>query len=231
MSIRQEIDTTIKAIADSFRFLEDLGCKGFDCQAASLQTLEHWQAASEYHPETLEVVRQDLRECRRCRLWKRRSHIVFGEGNPQAPLMFVGEGPGFDEDQTGKPFVGAAGQLLTKIIQAMHLNRVDVYIGNVIKCRPPGNRTPLSDEIKTCLPFLRRQIGVIKPQFICTLGSVAAQALLQTKEPISRLRGKWHMCMGIRVMPTYHPAYLLRTPERKRDVWKDIQLIMKELNL
>ena len=213
MSIRQEIDITIKAIADTFRFFENLGCNGFECQATSLQALEKWQASAEYHHETLEVVRQDLGECQRCRLWKRRSYIVFGEGNPNARLMFVGEGPGFDEDQTGKPFVGAAGQLLTKIIQAMQLNRADVYIANIIKCRPPGNRTPLSDEIKT------------------TLGSVAAQALLQTKSPISRLRGNWRTSMGIRVMPTYHPAYLLRNPDRKRDVWEDIKLIMKELNI
>ena len=231
MSIRQEIDIAIKAIADTFRFFEDLGCNGFECQATSLQALEKWQASAEYHHETLEVVRQDLGECQRCRLWKRRSYIVFGEGSPNARLMFVGEGPGFDEDQTGKPFVGAAGQLLTKIIQAMQLNRADVYIANIIKCRPPGNRTPLPDEIKTCLPFLHRQIEVIKPQFICTLGSVAAQALLQTKSPISRLRGNWRTSMGIRVMPTYHPAYLLRNPDRKRDVWEDIKLIMKELNI
>jgi len=157
-----------------------------------------------------------------------RSHIVFGEGNPRAKLVFVGEGPGFEEDQQGRPFVGAAGQLLTKIIEAIHLTRGQVYICNIVKCRPPGNRTPLADEIETCAPFVERQIAAIKPDFICTLGGVAAQRILRTTEPISRLRGRFQDYNGIRVLPTYHPAYLLRNADKKRDVWEDMKLLIKE---
>jgi uracil-DNA glycosylase family 4 len=156
---------------------------------------------------------------------------VFGEGNPNAQLVFVGEGPGFDEDQSGRPFVGAAGGLLTKIIVAMHLTREMVYIGNVVKCRPPGNRNPAPGEIHQCLPFLKRQLAAIRPRVICALGKVAAQTLLETDTPISRLRGQFHEAMGIAVMPTFHPAYLLRNPEKKRDVWSDVQQIMKMLEV
>jgi DNA polymerase len=159
---------------------------------------------------------------------QRRKHIVFGEGSAKSRLVFVGEGPGFEEDQRGQPFVGAAGQLLTKIIEAMKLTRDQVYICNVTKCRPPGNRDPEADEIETCLPFLERQIAAIRPDFICTLGRIAAQALLKTDAPISRLRGRFHSYHGIKLLPTYHPAYLLRNPDKKRDVWNDMQMLMKE---
>ena len=153
---------------------------------------------------------------------------MFGDGNPKAKLVFVGEGPGFEEDRKGQPFVGAAGQLLTKIIEAIKLTRNQVYICNIIKCRPPGNRNPEPDEISACFPFLKRQIAGIKPDFIVALGAVAAQTLLGTTESISRLRGRFHEYKGIRVLPTYHPAYLLRNTDKKREVWEDMKMLMKE---
>ena len=167
-------------------------------------------------------------DCQRCRLAKDRKNIVFGSGSPSAKLLFVGEGPGFEEDQQGEPFVGAAGQLLTKIIEAIHLHRAEVYICNIVKCRPPQNRNPQPDEIKTCFQFLNRQIAAIRPDFICALGSIAAQTLLNTAVPISRLRGRFHEYKGIKLLPTYHPAYLLRNSEKKRDVWEDMKVLMKE---
>jgi DNA polymerase len=177
---------------------------------------------------TLEAVREELGECRRCKLHPTRTNIVFGTGNPKAKLAFVGEGPGRDEDLQGKPFVGLAGQLLTKIIQAIQLTREEVYITNIIKCRPPGNRNPEPDEIKACEPFLIKQLEVIRPKLICALGTFAAQTLLKTEERISLLRGKFHQYQGIPLMPTYHPAYLLRNPNFKRDVWEDMKKIKKE---
>jgi DNA polymerase len=146
-------------------------------------------------------------------------------------LVFVGEGPGYEEDRQGEPFVGAAGQLLTKIIQAMNLTRDQVYICNIIKCRPPGNRNPKADEIQTCSPFLVRQLKAIAPEFIVALGTFAAQTLLETSEPISRMRGRFYDYRGIKLMPTYHPAFLLRNPEKKRDVWEDVQKLMKEMGI
>jgi len=181
--------------------------------------------------ETLEEIRADLGDCTRCRLSENRKNIVFGEGNPRARLLFVGEGPGGDEDVQGRPFVGAAGQLLTKIIGAMGLTREEVYIANIIKCRPPNNRNPQPDEIETCFPFLRRQIDAIRPEVICALGKFAAQTLLQTDAPISRLRNRFHDYRGIAVMPTFHPAYLLRNEASKRDTWQDVKKIMKRLGL
>jgi DNA polymerase len=180
--------------------------------------------------ENLDTIRHELGDCRRCKLHKGRKHIVFGEGNPQARLVFVGEGPGHDEDVQGLPFVGRAGQLLTKIIQSIDLTREDVYICNIIKCRPPGNRNPERDEIEACLPFLQRQLKAIEPEFICALGTFAAQTLLQTKTPISKLRGTFHAYEGIRLLPTYHPAFLLRNPNKKRDVWEDVQKLQAAYN-
>jgi uracil-DNA glycosylase family 4 len=178
--------------------------------------------------ESLADIRADIGECVRCKLASGRTHIVFGQGAPAARLMFVGEGPGHEEDLAGEPFVGAAGQLLNKIIEAMRLQRGDVYIANVVKCRPPGNRQPEEDEIAACSPFLSRQIAAVRPLFVCTLGGCAAQTLLRTRAPISRLRGRFHEVDGLRVLPTFHPAYLLRNPEHKRAVWEDMQLLMKE---
>jgi len=176
----------------------------------------------------LQDIRLDLGDCQRCRLAKDRKNIVFGAGNSAAKLVFVGEGPGFEEDQQGEPFVGPAGQLLNKIIAAIRLTRAQVYICNIVKCRPPRNRNPQPDEIKTCFQFLERQIAAIRPDLICALGTIAAQTLLNTAEPISRLRGRFHDYKGIRLLATYHPAYLLRNPERKRDVWEDMKMLMKE---
>jgi len=190
--------------------------------------LEEWGRAPQYRGETLADIRTDLGDCQRCPLARERNHIVFGDGNPRAKLIFVGEGPGFEEDRQGKPFVGAAGQLLTRIIEAIQLTRSQVYICNVIKCRPPGNRNPEPDEINACFPFLERQIATIRPDFICALGAFAAQTLLKTAMPISRLRGRFHEYQGIKVLPTYHPAYLLRNPDKKRDVWEDMKMLMKE---
>jgi uracil-DNA glycosylase len=177
---------------------------------------------------TLEELREELGDCRRCKLHSTRRNIVFGEGNPKARLIFVGEGPGRDEDLQGKPFVGLAGQLLTKIIQAIQLTREEVYIANIIKCRPPGNRNPEPDEIRACEPFLIKQLQAIRPRLICALGTFAAQTLLKTDEKISLLRGRFHSYQGIPLMPTYHPAFLLRNPNSKRDVWEDMKKIKKE---
>ncbi|HYL80790.1 MAG TPA: uracil-DNA glycosylase [Candidatus Acidoferrum sp.] len=178
---------------------------------------------------TLPQVREELGECTRCKLHTTRTQIVFGVGNPNAKLVFVGEAPGADEDAQGEPFVGRAGQLLTKIIQAMGLQREDVYICNINKCRPPNNRTPESDEILACQPFLLKQLQAIGPQFVCALGGPAAQTLLQTKEPISRLRGKFYDFHGIPLLPTFHPAYLLRNPNEKKTVWEDMKLLLQRM--
>ncbi len=179
---------------------------------------------------SLEQVREYIGDCRRCKLWPMRTNLVFGVGNPAAELMFVGEAPGADEDLRGEPFVGRAGQLLTDIIErGMGMPRSEVYICNVIKCRPPGNRNPEPDEVASCEPFLLRQIEIVRPRVIVGLGTFAVQALLKVKTPIGRLRGNWHELRGIRMMPTFHPAYLLRNPADKRLVWQDIQLVMNEL--
>jgi uracil-DNA glycosylase family 4 len=168
-------------------------------------------------------------QCTECRLHRARTHVVFGVGNPQAHLMFVGEAPGRDEDRQGEPFVGRAGQLLTRIIEAIGMKRQDVYIANVIKCRPPNNRNPEEDEISRCEPYLIRQIALVKPRMIVALGTFAAQTLLKTKLPISQLRGRFHTYQGVKLMPTFHPAFLLRNPERKRAVWEDMQAVQREL--
>jgi uracil-DNA glycosylase len=178
----------------------------------------------------LVAVRELLGDCRRCPLYLTRHSLVFGEGNPGAQLVFVGEAPGADEDEQGKPFVGRAGQLLSKIIAAMGLKREEVYICNILKCRPPGNRNPQPEEIAPCEPFLIRQLEAIRPRVICALGTFAAQTLLKSEAPISVLRGRFHSYQGIPLMPTYHPAYLLRNPGAKKQVWEDVQLIMKTLN-
>ena len=177
----------------------------------------------------LDAVREELGDCHRCRLGATRTKLVFGVGNSSARVVFVGEAPGGDEDQQGIPFVGEAGQLLTKIIQAMGFRRDEVYICNVLKCRPPQNRNPQADEIEQCHPFLLRQLRAIGPEVIVALGTFAAQTLLRTKEPISRLRGVFHDYHGIPLMPTFHPAYLLRNAGMKREVWEDMQKVMKRL--
>ena len=179
---------------------------------------------------TLEEVRAELGDCTRCKLHQLgRKQIVFGVGNPKAELMFIGEGPGAQEDIQGIPFVGDAGQLLTKIIQSMGFSRDDVYIANIVKCRPPQNRDPEPDEVASCEPFLKKQIASINPRMIVTLGKYASQTILHTSTAITRLRGQWGSYQGIPVMPTYHPAYLLRNPEEKRPVWSDMKAVVAAL--
>jgi len=192
----------------------------------------------------LRIIREDLGDCTRCRLHKQgRKQIVFGVGNPNADLMFIGEAPGADEDQQGEPFVGRAGQLLTNMIKAMGLEREQVYIANIIKCRPPNNRTPERDECETCSPFLMRQVATIKPKVIVALGAVAAKTLLAINDSMSNLRGRWYEFKptavrsndpnwsGAKLAVTYHPAFLLRDPRQKKEAWKDLQMVMKELGL
>jgi uracil-DNA glycosylase len=235
-------------------YLEELresGIDGFPADASydELQRVAYGTAPEEVGPdpalataaaegeddhETLENVRKNLGDCRRCKLGTTRKNIVFGSGNPKARLVFVGEGPGADEDEKGEPFVGDAGRMLTRIITAMGIKREDVYICNVVKCRPPGNRNPESDEIEACSPFLLRQIKSIKPEAIVALGKFAAQTLLETKEPISKLRGRFRDFHGIPLMPTYHPSYLLRTGGNSDsfwDVWGDMTQVLQLLKL
>jgi uracil-DNA glycosylase family 4 len=195
-------------------------------QASSL-----FDASERVAGDTLERIREDLGDCTRCRLHKTRNKIVFGAGNPKASLVFVGEGPGHDEDLQGLPFVGRAGKLLTQMIEAMGLRRDDVYIANVVKCRPPENRPPEKDEVATCSPYLLRQIDAIAPKVIVCLGSVASQSLLGTTNSISKYRGQWFDYRGTRLIATYHPAYLLRNPAAKSDVWLDLKKVMVELRL
>ena len=179
----------------------------------------------------LNAIREDIGDCTRCRLHRGRTNLVFGVGNPNAELMFVGEGPGADEDAQGEPFVGRAGQLLNNMISAMGLRREDVYIANVVKCRPPQNRTPEKDECDICSPFLLRQIDVIRPKVIVALGAVAAKNLLALNDSMANLRGRWYDFRGARLAVTYHPAYLLRDPRQKKETWKDLQMVMKYLGL
>ena len=181
--------------------------------------------------DTLLKIRSDLGECTRCKLHTTRNKIVFGDGSSKAELVFVGEGPGHDEDMQGLPFVGRAGKLLTQMIEAMGLQRQDVYICNVVKCRPPENRTPEKDEVETCSPFLLRQLDAIAPKVIVCLGAIAAQTLLETNRGISNFRGQWLEFRGRKLMATYHPAYLLRNPSAKGEVWKDLQKVMAVLGL
>jgi DNA polymerase len=197
----------------------------------AIATMPMAEATAPKKLTVLADVRSELGECTRCKLHKCRTNIVFGVGNERAKLVFVGEAPGEDEDLKGEPFVGKAGQLLTKMIEAMGLQRSDVYICNTVKCRPPNNRNPEPDELSACEPFLQGQLASLRPEVIVTLGKFAAQALLRDQSPISRLRGAWRQYEGIPLMPTFHPAYLLRSPGEKGKVWGDLQLVMKKLGL
>jgi len=186
--------------------------------------------AESMQAKTLDELRAAIGDCQRCKLCSGRTHVVFGVGNPRATLMFVGEGPGRDEDLQGEPFVGRAGQLLTDIItKGIGMKREDVYICNVVKCRPPENRNPEPDEVAACEPFLKKQIELVRPEIIVGLGKFAVQTLLQSKVPITKVRGNWHSYHGIKLMPTFHPAYLLRNPADKKLVWEDIKKVIKEL--
>jgi DNA polymerase len=238
-------------LAEHVRFLQELGVPGLSRDPAwsspdfrpdaghrtpdtgRSEVGQPIEAARDGQPPdvALREVREDLGDCQRCKLHRLgRRQIVFGVGNPNADLMFVGEGPGHDEDIQGEPFVGRAGQLLTRIIEAIGLKRGDVYIANVIKCRPPENRNPEPDEVEMCEPFLFRQVETIRPKVIVALGTFAARALLKTQEPISRLRGRIYTYGHAKLIPTFHPAFLLRSPDRKRDVWEDMKKVRAILN-
>jgi DNA polymerase len=218
-------------VAEHLRFLQELGVQGFSRDAAwrrraAPAALSQPLEARRSPADALRDIRADLGDCTRCKLHRLgRRQIVFGVGNPNADLMFVGEAPGHDEDVQGEPFVGRAGQLLTRIIEAIGLKREEVYIANLIKCRPPENRNPEPDEVDTCEPFLLRQVETIRPKVIVALGTFAARALLKTQEPISRLRGRIFTYGHAKLVPTFHPAFLLRSPDRKRDVWEDMKKV------
>jgi DNA polymerase len=233
-SLSRRLDDVLQQVQASLRTLAALGVRGFDPPRSAMALLDGWgrpAPAKVPVPGSLAAIRADLGDCQRCRLARGRTHIVFGSGPPDARIAFVGEGPGQEEDLRGEPFVGAAGQLLTRMIAAMGLTREQVYIANVVKCRPPGNRTPERDEIEPCAPFLQRQLAAIRPDFIVALGAVAAQTLLASSQPLRRLRGRLHDRGGSRVLATYHPAYLLRSPERKRDAWSDLQRVIAAAGL
>jgi DNA polymerase len=207
------------SIAAELEFFRDLGFQEIFVSAPALPDIVPGSMAD------LAAVARMIDGCTRCKLSGSRTRIVLGHGNPAADLMFVGEAPGREEDEQGLPFVGAAGQLLTKIIEAMGTTREEVYIVNTVACRPPENRNPEPDEVAACRPFLQEQIRLVAPRVIVTLGTFATQAILETDQPISRLRGNWQVAHGARVMPTFHPAYLLRSPKGKKDVWADMQLV------
>jgi uracil-DNA glycosylase len=223
-------------LAAQLQFFKDIGVESLSVDtpspAAQVKKVRKDNASSQ-HGEgsrlTLEMIREELGDCQRCKLAPKRTNIVFGSGNANAELVFVGEAPGYDEDQQGLPFVGRAGQLLTKIIESINLKRDEVYICNVLKCRPPENRNPEPDEVAACNPFLKKQLAVIRPKIVCCLGTFAAQTVLQTAAPISKLRGKFFDMDGMRVTATFHPAYLLRSPDKKREVWEDMKQIRAEL--
>jgi DNA polymerase len=221
----------VEQIRERLRFYSSITSLGFPRVAEVSKKAEAAPPRREPREnETLESIRADLGECQRCRLSQKRTTIVFGVGNPKAALMFVGEGPGREEDRQGLPFVGDAGQLLNKIIQAIDLTREQVYIANVVKCRPPNNRDPEPDEVEACRPFLDRQIDAVRPRVICALGRVSALNLLRTDEGITRLRGRIFTYRGAKLVPTYHPAYLLRNPGKKRECWEDMKLVKKLLS-
>jgi len=226
---------TPNELASQLQFFKDIGVDNLDLGAypygrgSSEAGGEGQMAPALVNIDTLDTIRLDIGDCQRCKLAPTRTNIVFGSGNPHAELVFVGEAPGFDEDQQGLPFVGRAGQLLTKIIESINLKREDVYICNVLKCRPPDNRNPEPDEVASCNPFMRRQLAAIRPKVVCCLGTFAAQTVLQVAAPISKLRGKFFDMDGMRVIATFHPAYLLRSPDKKREVWEDMKQIRAEL--
>jgi uracil-DNA glycosylase family 4 len=221
-----ELRETLGAVRSQIENLRDLGFEELPAAVNPGRALPAGQVAGR---ETLEQIRADLGDCCRCNLSQTRQTVVFGVGNSQARLVLVGEAPGREEDERGEPFVGEAGRLLDRILFAMGLSREDVYICNVLKCRPPNNRDPEPGEVATCEPFLIRQLAAIQPQMIVALGRFAIQTLLRTKVPISKLRGTWQQYQGIPLMPTYHPAYLLRNPHGKREVWADMRLVMHRL--
>ena len=222
-----DIHSTLASARSQLEALRDLGMEDLPRPVAG--AVEPILESSEALQETLAAIREDLGNCQRCDLGDSRTELVYGVGNPNARLVLVGEAPGREEDRQGEPFVGEAGKLLDRILLAMGMQRDDVYICNVLKCRPPNNRDPEPQEVAICEAFLIRQIAAIKPEVIIGLGRFAVHSLLKTKIPISRIRGEWQSYQGIPLMPTYHPAYLLRNPEGKRDVWEDMKEVMRRL--
>ncbi len=212
----------LQELKEHFEHLKDIGITHWPRN----KTAEKKSTAA----EALQKIRDDIGDCTRCKLCTGRTHIVFGVGNPQTPLMFVGEGPGREEDLQGEPFVGRSGQLLTKMIEAMGWKRTDIYIANIVKCRPPDNRYPEPDEVATCQPFLLQQIEAIRPKIIVALGNLAVQTLLNTKKGIMSLHGSFHDFHGTTLMPTFHPAFLLRNPPMKKEAWEDLKKVMKFLS-
>jgi len=222
----QELRELTAHLVDWLRFQRRLGWRGTPAESEPSAPSGPQESARVL---TLKEIREELGDCRRCKLSRGRKHIVFGDGSARADLMFIGEGPGEEEDLQGLPFVGAAGQLLNNLLSKLGLRREEVYIANVVKCRPTGNRDPDADETGQCLPFLLKQIEAIKPQVIVTLGKVATQALLGTQAPLTRLRGQWQKYREMRVMPTFHPSYLLRFPKERHKTWEDMQQVMEYL--
>ena len=220
-----------EALLHEIELLRDLGFTHFDLGVGARFSRPDEVKPLTTQSDLLDELQQIVTACVKCRLAKSRTQVVYGVGSPNADLMFIGEAPGRDEDIQGKPFVGRAGQLLTDIIKAMKLTRDDVYIANVIKCRPPENRNPEQDELDACRPHIRRQIEIIQPKVIVTLGRFALQSLLEKGYAVSSVRGQWLDYNGIKVMPTYHPAYLLRNPAAKKEVWSDMKKVMAELGI
>jgi uracil-DNA glycosylase family 4 len=220
----KELAELVDSLSDWLRYQRRLGWRGLPGEVASPPLVRE-----QPDTETLEEIRAEMGDCRRCKLSAGRTHLVFGDGAPNARLMFVGEAPGAEEDLQGVPFVGASGQLLNRMLNKLGLRREEVYIGNILKCRPPGNRDPEAEEITACLPFLKKQIQAIRPRVIVALGRIATQALLGTREPLTRLRGHWQRYHDIRVMPTFHPSYLLRAPQERKKTWADMQQVMEYL--
>jgi DNA polymerase len=221
-----ELRELVDGLSEWLRYQRRLGWRGAPGQSAAPPPVQEKGA---HRVLSLEEVRAEMGDCRRCKLYGGRKNLVFGDGDPQARLMFVGEAPGADEDQQGIPFVGAAGQLLNRMLHNLGLRREEVYIANILKSRPPGNRDPEPDEIAACLPFLEKQIQAVRPRVLVTLGRIATHVLLGTKEPLTRLRGHWQRYHDIRVMPTFHPSYLLRAPQERRKTWDDMQQVMEYL--
>jgi len=222
----KELRELVDSLSDWLRYQRRLGWRGVP---RPVEPQISSQEKSADRILSLEEIRAEMGDCRRCKLYAGRTRLVFGDGAANARLMFVGEAPGADEDKQGVPFVGAAGQLLNKMLSKLGLRREEVYIANILKSRPPGNRDPEADEIAACLPFLDKQIEAIRPRVIVTLGRISTQALLDTKVPLTRLRGQWQRYHDIRVMPTFHPSYLLRAPQERRKTWEDMQQVMEYL--
>ncbi|MCD6273319.1 MAG: uracil-DNA glycosylase [Deltaproteobacteria bacterium] len=217
-------------LKNHLQYLHEIGFKGFDCSEKSLNIITTWGQPVKKQAPDLKKIQTDMENCSLCRLSASRKNIVFGTGNPDADLMFVGGRPsGMEVESTSEPFAGEVGELLEKIINAIKMSKDEAYFCNVIKCRTPGDRDPMPDEISACARFVEQQIDAVKPVFICTLGEIAARAFLKTDKSVSALRGRFYNYKGIKLLPTYHPAYLLRYDSRKRDVWEDMKMLMREM--